>query len=110
VGKPWIVDHELWKLIEPVLPLWPTKASGPKPVSDQLYLQGILFVLHTGIGWGRPPAGTRFRAGNDLLAPAGTLDQRGRPRSVASNTPGQKVCRNRLLAGQPRGKPTRITP
>ncbi len=33
------------------LPPWPAKALGPRPVPDRLCLQGILCVLHTGIGW-----------------------------------------------------------
>jgi transposase len=41
----------LRKPIEPVLPAWPAKAPGSQPVPDRLCLQGILFVLHTGIGW-----------------------------------------------------------
>jgi transposase len=51
VSKAWVVDDELWELIEPVLPPWPRKSPGPRPVPDRLCLQGILFVLHTGIGW-----------------------------------------------------------
>lgn len=51
VSEAWVVDDELWKLIEPVLPPWPAKAPGPRPAPDRLCLQGILFVLHTGIGW-----------------------------------------------------------
>ena len=51
MSKAWVVDDELWKLIEPVLPPWPAKAPGPRPVPDRLCLQGLLFVLHTGIGW-----------------------------------------------------------
>ena len=51
VSKAWVVDDELWKLIEPVLPPWPAKALGPRPVPGRLCLQGILFVLHNGIGW-----------------------------------------------------------
>ncbi len=41
----------MWKLIEAVLPPWLAKAPGPRPVPDRLCLQGILFVLHTRIGW-----------------------------------------------------------
>ncbi|WP_438873134.1 transposase [Paractinoplanes toevensis] len=37
--------------IEPLLPPWPDKAPGPRPVPGRQCLQGILFVLHTGIGW-----------------------------------------------------------
>jgi transposase len=50
MSKAWIVDDGLWELIEPLLPPWPAKAPGPRPVPDRLCLQGILFVLHTGIG------------------------------------------------------------
>jgi transposase len=50
VGRPWDVDDQLWELIQPVLPPWPQKAPGPKPIPDRSSLQGILFVLHTGIG------------------------------------------------------------
>ena len=51
VSKAWVVDDELWMLIEPVLPPWPAKAPGARPVPDQPCLQGVLFVPHTGIGW-----------------------------------------------------------
>ncbi|MFD4609047.1 transposase [Streptomyces sp. NPDC058440] len=44
-----MVDDDLWALIEPLLPPWPEKASGPRPVPDQLCLQGILHVLHNDI-------------------------------------------------------------
>lgn len=51
VGRPSDVDERLWELIEPLLPPWPEKAPGLRPVADRQCLQGILFVLHTGIGW-----------------------------------------------------------
>src|ERR671921_2004887 len=63
VGKVWIVDDELWNLIEPLLPPWPDKAPGPRPVPDRLCLQGILFVLHTGIGWEDLPQELGFGSG-----------------------------------------------
>jgi transposase len=50
VGKPWCVDDELCRLIEPVLPPWPERAPGPKPIPNRRCLHGILFVPHTGIG------------------------------------------------------------
>ncbi|MEV7270266.1 IS5 family transposase [Streptomyces bacillaris] len=51
-----MVDDALWALIEPLLPPWPEKTPGPRPVPDRLCLQGILFVLHNGIAWQlRPP-------------------------------------------------------
>ncbi|HBF82868.1 MAG TPA: hypothetical protein DD420_23980 [Streptomyces sp.] len=47
--RPWIVTDELWALIEPLLPPWPDRSPGPRPVSDRLCLQGILFVLYNDI-------------------------------------------------------------
>ncbi|MFI1524847.1 IS5 family transposase [Kitasatospora cineracea] len=61
--KPWAVDDELWAMIEPVLPAWPERSPGPKPVSDRLCLQGILFVLYTGIPWQQLPLELGFGSG-----------------------------------------------
>lgn len=49
-----ILDDELWKLIEPILP--PAKRRrrrypGRKPKDNRSVLTGIIFVLRTGIGW-----------------------------------------------------------
>jgi transposase len=49
-----ILDDELWKLIEPLLP--PPKKRrrrnpGRKPLGNRQVLTGILFVLKTGIPW-----------------------------------------------------------
>jgi transposase len=63
VSKPWIVDDALWVRIEPLLPPWPDKAPGPRPVPDRQCLQGILFVLHTGIGWEDLPQELGFGSG-----------------------------------------------
>jgi transposase len=63
VSKPWTIDDELWELIEPVLPPWPEKAPGPKPIPDRLCLQGILYVLYTGIGWEDLPQELGFGSG-----------------------------------------------
>lgn len=45
-ARPWIVDDDLWMLIEPLLPPWPERSPGPRPVPDRLCLQGILYVLY----------------------------------------------------------------
>ena len=58
MGKP-IIDDELWKLIEPLLPAAKPrrfKYPGRKPVPDRAALTGILFVLKTGIRWRDLPA------------------------------------------------------
>jgi len=56
-AKPWEVSDRAWVRIEPVLPKKPRRFRYPgrKPLDDRLVLQGILFVLHTGIGWEHLP-------------------------------------------------------
>ena len=63
MSKPWVIEDELWDRIEPLLPAWPDKAPGPRPVPDRLALQGILFVLYTGIGWEDLPQELGFGSG-----------------------------------------------
>ena len=42
----------LWELIEPLLPLEPSRPKGGRPrLSDRRCLAGILFVLRSGIAW-----------------------------------------------------------
>ncbi|WP_425582560.1 IS5 family transposase [Streptosporangium longisporum] len=55
--KPWEVSDELWAVIEPLLPKHQRRARWPgrKRLDDRLALQGILFVLHTGIAWEHLP-------------------------------------------------------
>src|SRR5487761_1284470 len=50
---PWIVSDELWELIEPLLPKTERRFRYPgrKRFPDRQALQGILFVLHTGVAW-----------------------------------------------------------
>jgi len=81
VGRPWDVDDRLWELIWPLLPPWPEKAPGPRPVPDRQCLQGILFALHTGIGWEDLPQELGFGSGMTCWrrlrrwTHAGVLDQ-----------------------------------
>jgi transposase len=53
----WDVSEELWERLEPLLPCLQRRFRYPghKPLDDRLVLQGILFVLHTGIGWEHLP-------------------------------------------------------
>src|SRR6516164_4470816 len=63
--KPWEVPDGLWQRIESLLPQRPRRFRYPgrKPVDDRRVLQGILFVLHTGIGWEHLPQELGFGCG-----------------------------------------------
>src|SRR5712675_291639 len=53
MAKP-LLDDDLWILIEPILPKPKRRRRrypGRKPISNRQVLNGILFVLKTGIGW-----------------------------------------------------------
>ncbi|WP_442812141.1 transposase [Streptomyces sp. NBC_00243] len=58
-----MVDDDLWMLIEPLLPSWPERSPGPRPVADRLCLQGILYVLHNDIAWQLLPLELGFGSG-----------------------------------------------
>ena len=62
---PWVVSDELWKLVEPLLPVKERRFRYPgrKRLPDRQALQGILFVLHTGIAWTQLPAELGFGSG-----------------------------------------------
>jgi hypothetical protein len=34
-SKAWVIEDELWELIVPLLPPWPARAPGPRPVPDR---------------------------------------------------------------------------
>jgi transposase len=63
VSKPWVIEDEPWDRIEPLLPPWPDKAPGPRPLPDRQCLQGVLFVLYTSIGWEDLPQELGFGSG-----------------------------------------------
>ena len=62
---PWIVSEELWVLVEPLLPKVERRFRYPgrKRLPDREALQGILFVLQTGISWTHLPAELGFGSG-----------------------------------------------
>src|SRR3954447_2185236 len=62
---PWIVSDALWERIEPLLPRKERRFRYPgrKRLPDRLALQGILFVLCTGIAWRALPAELGFGSG-----------------------------------------------
>ena len=45
------MPDEVWTLFEPILPPVVYCGTGRKPVSNRDCLQGLLYVLITGIGW-----------------------------------------------------------
>jgi transposase len=64
-AAPWIVSDPLWERIEPLLPKKERRFRYPgrKRLPDRLALQGILFVLCTGIGWRALPRELGFGSG-----------------------------------------------
>src|SRR6059058_4997007 len=62
---PWIVSDKLWELVEPLLPVKERRFRYPgrKRLPDREALQGILFVLHTGISWPHLPLELGFGSG-----------------------------------------------
>jgi len=64
-AKPWVVEDGLWQLVEPLLPRQERRFRYPgrRRLDDRLVLQGILFVLHTGVGWEHLPQELGFGSG-----------------------------------------------
>ncbi len=69
--KPWFGSDGLGERLEPLLPRrqrrfrYPGRKPHPgrTPLDDRLVLQGILFVLHPGIGWEHLPQELGFGCG-----------------------------------------------
>src|SRR5207249_12172837 len=64
-AAPWIVSDELWELVGPLLPVKERRFRYPgrKRLPDRQALQGILFVLHTGMSWTHLPSELGFGSG-----------------------------------------------
>ncbi len=64
--KPWEVSDELWAVIEPLLPKHERRFRHPgrKRIDDRRTLQGVLFVLYTGIQWEYLPQEWGFGSGS----------------------------------------------
>src|SRR5215216_4034791 len=64
-AAPWIVSDELWELAEPLLPKKERRFRYPgrKRLPDRQALQGILFLLFTGIAWQHLPGERGFGSG-----------------------------------------------
>ena len=65
-AAPWILSDELWSRIEPLLPRVERRFRYPgrKRLPDRQALQGILFVLYTGIAWRHLPPELGFGGGS----------------------------------------------
>ncbi|MFG1648169.1 IS5 family transposase [Amycolatopsis sp. NPDC049252] len=52
-----VLTDQLWKRLEPLLPVHPRRFRYPgrKRADDRAALEGILYVIRTGIGWNRLP-------------------------------------------------------
>ncbi len=63
--KPWEISDELWQVIEPLLPKHQRRLRHPgrRRLDDRRALQGILFVLHTGIAWEHLPQELGYGSG-----------------------------------------------
>jgi transposase len=63
--SPRLVDDELWELIAPLLPprIRRYRYPGRRRLDDRKVLNGILFVLTTGIAWQRLPRELGFGSG-----------------------------------------------
>jgi len=62
---PWVVSDALWQRVEPLLPKRKRRLRYPgrKRLPDRQALQGILFVLQTGISWPHLPLELGFGSG-----------------------------------------------
>jgi transposase len=60
-----LLDDELWRLIQPLLPVRKRRFRHPgrKRLDDRRTLAGILFVLRTGIAWQQLPQELGYGAG-----------------------------------------------
>lgn len=111
------MDDDLWALIEPLLPPWPARSPGPRPVTDRLCLQGILYVLSNDIAWQLLPPELGFGSGQtcwrrlERWQQAGVFDQLHRLLPAGSTGPGfawmaptsgrKRGLRHRSVAGRP---------
>ncbi|MEX3582573.1 MAG: IS5 family transposase [Burkholderia sp.] len=92
-----IIDDDWWTLIEPLLP--PTKPRrkehpGRPRLSDRAALNGILFVLKTGLRWNHLPTPIGLWLRRDLLATTARLAQ-SRSMGSTARTAARHVARGR---------------
>lgn len=101
------MDDELWALTEPLLPPWPEKAPGPRPVADRLCLQGVLNVLYDDIAWQLLPLELGFGSGQTCWRrlyrwqQAGFFDQLHRSLLAELNAAGELDWSRACVDGSP---------
>ncbi len=102
-AKPWDVSDALWGRIEPLLPRRQRRFRYPgrKPFDDRLALQGILFVLHTGIGWEHLPQELGFGCGMTCWRRLRAWQEAGVLAAAARTVARGAACcgRDRVVAG-----------
>ncbi|MFD7860307.1 IS5 family transposase [Streptomyces microflavus] len=120
--RPWIVDDELWALVEPLLPPWPERSPGPRPVPDRHCLQGILFVLYNDMAWQLLPLALELGFGSgqtcwrrlERWQEAGVFDRLHRVLLVELNTASElawsRVCVDGPHPGEKGGADTGPSP
>jgi transposase len=87
-----LIDDELWALVERLLPppkLRRKRHPGRLPISDRAVLNGILFVLKTGIRWNPTADRVGLRLRRDLLASVAQLAAGGSVEQAAWTAAGQ---------------------
>jgi transposase len=116
-----LVSDALWALIAPLLPERPPRPKGGRPpLDDRKALEGVVFVLRTGIP-GRACPGDGLRLRHDLLAPAARLAggrglRAAPPRAARPARPGERdrlrplLARQRLVPGEKGGELTGPNP
>lgn len=63
MAKPWEIDEEHWLRVSALLPVHRPGKRGPVPLDDRKCLQGIWFVLYTGINCSHLPKELSFGSG-----------------------------------------------
>lgn len=108
----WIVSDGWWERIEPLLPVRSASKTGPKPLPDRPVLQGILFVLCTGIEWEDLPQELGFGSGMTCWrrlrdwGAAGVFDQLHEV-LLAELHAADQIDWSRAIADSSRGRPGR---
>lgn len=92
--RPWIVDDDLWALIEPLLPPWPERSPGPRPVLDRSLPPGHPVRPLQRHSLATPALGAGVRLRTDLLAASGPVAE-GRRLRPAPPGPAREAERGR---------------